>query len=177
MFSGLYGGLSSYQRFFSVQNNVISDSLDKNPKLDFIEKSSEVEQCAEPRSIREKKYILIIMQVLQVHWDQVKAMIKVRFTADDGDDRLKLSVRANPMKPFHKRFITLVRLELTRNLRSIIYFNLRGQTQDPKIKTIQSQKTAQMNLDLVNMPKLLDHKVCFLYSKVRISLTWGLIGT
>ena len=76
-----------------------------------------------------------------------------------------------PMKPFHKRFITLVRLELTRNLHSIIYFNLRGQIQDPKIKTIQSRKTAPMNLDLVNMLRLLDHKVCFLYSKVRISLT------
>ena len=85
--------------------------------------------------------------------------------------RLELSVRANPMKPFHKRFITLVRLELTRNLLSIIYSNLLGQIQDPKIKKIQSQKTAQMNLDLVNMPRLWDHKVCFSYSKVRISLT------
>ena len=100
-----------------------------------------------------------------------KSYDKVRFTADDGYVHLKLSVRANPMKPFHKRFITLVRLELTRNLHSIIYFNLRGQIQDPKIKTIQSRKIAPMNLDLVNMLKLWDHKVCFLYSKVRISLT------
>ena len=71
----------------------------QNPKVDFIEKSSKVEQCAEPWSIREKRRKLIIIQALQVHCDLVKAMIKDRSKVDKDLLVRSFTVKALPAQP------------------------------------------------------------------------------
>ena len=71
----------------------------QNPKVDFIEKSSKVEQCAEPWSIREKRDKLIIIQALQVHCDLVKAMIKDRSKVDKDLLVRSFTVKALPAQP------------------------------------------------------------------------------